>query len=199
MPQRKIDRIAIISLAVTLALACVSLPFLFFAALALSFGGAILSPPSPSKIETEDLVGIWQADYSENQLFSFDLSSHTSSRILGIEILTLSADGTYRQMFIDIHGSVYTSPGSSWRFEDNEVHLEGGRYYPLGPEDAEGLAEGRIFIYFYDRWGGSFSLDRSEVVLQVLYDARYPRGIILEYPPIGDPDSPELVIYEFIE
>ncbi len=115
MAQRKWLKVAMFALVLTITLAC----------------EGIVNPPAT--LQPSDLIGIWEARYPGR----------------GVDKLIIKADGTYQQVFDDGKGYVYTSPWNEWRMErlpDGRVrlHLEGGRYYPEGPEIAE--AEGMHYV-----------------------------------------------------
>ncbi|NIN94247.1 MAG: hypothetical protein GTO49_04500, partial [Anaerolineae bacterium] len=147
-------------------------------------------------LEASDLVGTWSADYEVS------FGRRCWYRMTGVETLTLRADGTYQQLYDDGRGYVYVSPWNRWRLEEEEdrgasiLHLEGGRFYPLGKEWAEALAE-RSWQYHSDDDGRGqpLDLDGTEVILHV----RSRSGQrCLEYPPVCDLDAPVIVNFRLV-
>ncbi|NIQ82575.1 MAG: hypothetical protein GTN93_31755 [Anaerolineae bacterium] len=145
-------------------------------------------------LEASDLVGTWSADYEAS------FGRRCWYRMTGVETLTLRADGTYQQIYDDGRGYVYVSPWNRWRLEEDRgasiLHLEGGRFYPLGKEWAEALAE-RSWQYHSDDDGRGqpLDLDGTEVILHV----RSRSGErSLEYPPVCDLDAPVIVNFRLV-
>lgn len=83
--------------------------------------------PPPAGFQDSDLAGTWQTQYGRS-----------------VDTLTLSADGTFKQVYQDPTAGdyVYESPSKEWtveRFPDGRVwlHLPGARYYLGGIKMAE--------------------------------------------------------------
>ncbi len=143
------------------------------------------------KLEASDLVGTWRADYDEDY---FDRGCWYT--VTGVETLTLRPDGTFRQVYDDGRGYVYTSPWNNWYLEDRRagpvLHLERGRFYALGIEFAEALADGSSHFHSDDDGRGQpVDLDGSEVILQVTKAS-------LDYPPVCDLDAPVIVTFYLV-
>ena len=125
----------------------------------------------------------------------------------GVETLTLRADGTYQQVYDDGKGYVYTSTWNNWYQDDSGgravLHLEGGRYYPLGIKRAESLSRGP-WVYTDENgygWGRSLELNSTEVVLFVThhwYILKDEHEVTLDYPLVCDPDSPVYVTFYLV-
>jgi hypothetical protein len=149
--------------------------------------------------EPSDLVGTWRAYYEEHE---FERRG-CLSEVTGIETLTLRADGTYQQVYEDGKGYVYVSSWSRWFLESSKgslvLHLEGGRFYPLGIDGAERLASGQLSYHSDDDGrGNSLDLDGSEVILNVVGSYQAPGGRFLDYPPVCDLDSPVIVTFHLV-
>lgn len=143
------------------------------------------------RLDASDLVGTWRAQYDE-----LDFRGCGDAR--GVETLTLRGDGTYHQAYHDRNGYVYASPWNSWYLQDETgtsvVHLEGGRFYPLGIQFAEALARGQAHYHSDDDGRGNpLDLDGTRVILYAYTSSGVPGGVYLEYPPVCDPDSPTIV------
>jgi len=159
----------------------------FLVALGLSLGGCswvgFLFESEP--IDPAALVGTWEADYSEESDFGLYCNA------LGLETLEFRSDGTYKQVYHDGRGYEYESSWNAWHLEKRErgtiIHLMDGRFYLLGIQEAEKLANGQSFVYLDDD-GRSYplGLDGSEVILHVFRDDKAPGGFVLEYPPVCD-------------
>ena len=155
-------------------------------------------PARSDPTEDSDLVGTWRADYDGRE---FDRHG-CFTIVTGVETLTFKADGTYQQVYDDGRGYVYTSPWNEWHREYNRIHLDGGRFYPLGIEDAEKLANGQLFWHTDDDGRGR-PLDLDSTTGITLHVTRHhyifegEREVTLDYPPVCDLDSP--VIVEFHE
>jgi len=134
-----------------------------------------------------ELVGAWRADYGIRDYWTF--------QVTGVETLTLRADGTYQQVYMDGKGYEYISLWNKWYLERGYIlHLEGGRFYPMGIEAAEGYARGGVLTV----WPGIDPIELSdEIILFVQHSSTTPGGVTLEYPPppIGDPDNPHIVTF----
>lgn len=148
-------------------------------------GLACVGVPRRKVYEVSDFVGTWRAIYQD---VGFD---HVS----GVETITLKADGTYQQTFEGERGYVYTSPWNKWWLEESGriLHLEGGRFYPLGIQDAKDLASGRLGASLISPTGERIELDSTEIVLYAWGYSDAPGGVVLEHLAVGDPDSPEIV------
>jgi hypothetical protein len=148
-------------------------------------------------LDSAELEDVWVADYDRRD---FEQSGCFAIPT-GTETITLRADGTYQQTYEDEYGYVFTSTWNNWYLGYSAgrhvIHLEGGRFYPLGIEDAEALAEGRLIYTNYGVWGDPLQLDGTEVVLYVGFNSHASREMYLYYPPVCDLDSP--VTVEFIE
>lgn len=141
--------------------------------------------PCAGDIESSDFVGTWRAEYDGNAVNCWA----TTVTATGVETLTLRADGSYQQIYDNGRGYVYTSPWNKWHLTRpyGRIHLEGGRFYPLGIEDAEALANGQLFWHTDDDGTGhSLDLDSTTgVFLDVRYDGYILEGrgeMTLEYP-----------------
>ncbi len=99
------------------------------------------------KYTVDELVGVWRTDYTgieyDTAIWEGSAFKSVHRKLTGIEILILRADGTYQQIYDDGKGYKYISPWSRWWIErDWILHLEGGRFFALGIEDAEAYARG---------------------------------------------------------
>lgn len=147
-------------------------------------GLACVGVPTRKVYEVSDLVGTWRAIYQD---VGFE---HVS----GVETITLKADGTYQQTFEGERGYVYTSPWNKWWLEPGRIlHLEGGRFYPLGIRTAEDLANGRVRAFGGSPTDENVELDGTEIVLYAWGCSDAPGGVVLEHLAVGDPDSPDIV------
>ena len=147
------------------------------------------------RLEASDLVGTWRADYDEDYF-----GRRCWYTVTGVETVSLRTDGTYQQVYDDGRGYVYTSPWNSWYLEDRKgsaiLHLEGGRFYPLGTEFAEALADGSSHYHSDDDGTGKpLDLDATEVILHVRTKSGQRS---LEYPPVCDLDSPAIVNFYLV-
>lgn len=148
--------------------------------------------------DTSDMVGVWTADYETC------FGERCWYGMTGVETLTLGGDGTYQQVYDDGRGYVYTSPWKTWRLEEDRgscvLRLEAGRFYPLGIEWAEALAEGSWTYHADDDGRGQpLDLDGTEVILFVYADGDPPGGVYLSYPPVCVPDVPVYVDFHRVE
>ncbi len=145
-----------------------------------------------------DLAGTWRAEYDINEYKKRGCWIEAT----GVETLTLKADGTYQQIYDDGKGYVYISPWNRWHLKMDRgyvyVYLEGGRFYPLGIEDAEKLASGKLFFYSDDDGTGRpFELDSTTGIFLLrsaswyIFTGEYE--VTLNYPPVCDLDSPVIV------
>ena len=142
--------------------------------------------PRRKVYEASDFVGTWRAIYQDVESMSGSVS--------GVETIALKADGTYQQTFEGERGYVYTSPWNKWWLESGRIlHLEGGRFYPLGIKDAEDLASGRLGASLINPIGERVELDGTEIVLYASGYSDAPGGVVLEHLAVGDPDSPNIV------
>lgn len=136
------------------------------------------------QIKPSDLAGTWRAEYDK-------YARHNCS-LTGVETLTLRPDGTYQQVYEDRKGYVYTSPWNEWHLDHSRrgyliVRLKGGRFYPLGVEDAERIARGEL-RYHVESYGGEIvTVDATEVILYVFATREGP---YLEHLPVCEPDFP---------
>ena len=85
----------------------------------------------PDDVELSQVIGVWQANYRE-----FLNPDSPSSRISGVETLTIHADGTYSQLFESAEHN-YTGPANQWSLVLDEgdgakLKMEGLRYYANG-------------------------------------------------------------------
>lgn len=149
-------------------------------------GLACVGVPRRKVYEVSDFVGTWRATYENVE--------NVWGSVSGVETITLKADGTYQQTFEGEKGYVYTSPWNKWWLESGRVlHLEGGRFYPLGIQDAEDLASGRLGASLISPTGERVELDGTEIVLYPSSYSDAPSGVVLEHLAVGDPDSPDIV------
>jgi hypothetical protein len=159
--------------------------------------------PSPARSGVSNLTGIWRAEYDEREFRMggcIDIPT-------GVETLTLRADGTYQQVYDDGKGYVHTSTWNNWYQDDSGgravLHLEGGRFYPLGIKRAESLSRGP-WVYTDENgygWGRSLELNSTEVVLFVThhwYILKDEHEVTLDYPLVCDPDSPVYVTFYLV-
>ncbi len=138
-------------------------------------GDISYSNPPPTFQDT-DLVGVWEAHYG-----------------IGIDNLTIRADGTFKQVYRDytVEGYVYETSWNKWwveRFSDGRVwvHLQGARYYLdgimmaeldgkdyPGPEDQPDFwgKTGPPPFPFYDPFGKRPLYMVGELVLNVRCDS----------------------------
>jgi hypothetical protein len=163
-------------------------------------GGCRSGTDSSDSAEDAVLVGTWKAEYDEREFHR----RGCFAAVTGVETLILRADGTYQQIYDDGEGYVYTSPWNEWYQRDNRVHLDGGRFYPLGIEDAEKLADGRMSWHTDDDGTGHpLDLDNTTgITLQVTrhwYVLEGEREVTLDYPPVCDLDSPVIVEFHRVD
>jgi len=162
--------------------------------LALSAAGCSCAGITRYAFDASDLVGTWRADYAgcfEKRCWYL---------MTGFETLMLRPDGTYQQIYDDGKGYVYTSPWAKWYVEDRKgsavLHLEGGRFYPLGIGFAEALADGSWYYRSDDDGRGyPLHLDGTEVILHVRTRSAERS---LDYPPVCDPDVPVIVKFYLV-
>jgi hypothetical protein len=136
-------------------------------------------------ISETDLVGVWRAEYVD--VSALDTAAKQIIQVTGVETLTLTIDGNYKQVYDDGHGYIYESDWQPWSLDsDKLVHLKRGRWYPSGIANAERYAqEGGISAVLRDK-RIEVALDQ-EVLLTVFVE---PRGeVILQHLPTLDPDS----------
>lgn len=154
------------------------------------------SDPPPT-FQDSDLVGSWQAVYGGHEA-----EGGLWARMSGVEMLVLRADGMYQQVYNDGNERVQTGSWNTWSIErlpDGrvQVHLVGGRFYPLEIELGEDLADGTWAYHTYDDGTGHpLRLDGTEVILMVRALSAAPEEVYLSYPPVGDPDSPVVVTFQ---
>lgn len=153
---------------------------------------SMLCSKPPATFQDADLVGTWEADYRKYRNHGGPWTAITS-----IEVLIFRSDGTYQQLYDDGEGTRYISAWNKWwveRFPDGavRVHLNGGRFYPS--EIHYGVGD-IIHNYNDDGSGHPLRLSNTEVVLIVKSSFGESHHVYLEYPPVGDPDSP--IIVEF--
>ncbi len=91
----------------------------------------------PQHVDASEIVGVWQANYRE-----FLNPDSPSSRIIGVETLTIHADGTYGQLFESAEHN-YTGPANQWSLVLNEgdgakLKMEGLRYFANGLDYVDG-------------------------------------------------------------
>jgi len=122
----------------------------------------------PAGLRCSDLVGTWEARYGRQ----------------GVDRLTLSDDGTFRQTYQDwiVEGYSYETPANEWwleRSDDGRVrlHLQGARYYLAGISMAEqdGMRPpgpwGTVPFSFYDPVAEDFLHMVGELVLNIRNDS----------------------------
>lgn len=163
------------------------------ALVALSVSAICCAGFTDTTLDSSELEGVWVANYDRSE---FEQSGCIAIPT-GTETLTLRADGTYQQTYEDGYSYVFTSTWNSWYLDYSAgryvIHLEGGRFYPIGIEDAEALAEGRLIYTNYGVWGDPLQLDGTEVVLYVGFNSSASGEMYLYYPPVCDLDSPVTV------
>lgn len=112
--------------------------------------------------QTSDLVGIWEAHYTY---------------VTGIEMLVFKEDGTYQQIYEGLNDYLYVSSWNEWQVERRVdgriwVYLEGGRWFPEGPEiaDLEGMDPFRpeTVHHFYDHATNSSVAMQGRLILDVI-------------------------------
>lgn len=144
------------------------------------------------RLDASDVVGIWRANYDEGYF-----RARCGYTVTGVETVSLRGDGTYQQVYDDGRGYVHKSPWNKWYLEEyrgsSVVHLEGGRFYPLGIEDAEKMASGELVYHAIDYSGGRIDLDGTEVVLYAYVSPEALGGIHLRHLQVCDPDAPAIV------
>jgi hypothetical protein len=160
--------------------------------IALGIPGCCCPAVTLPKPGVSHLVGTWTAEYDKDYF-----GRRCWYTVTGVETLTLKADGTFRQVYDDGTGYVYTSPWNEWRLEDRGagavLHLQGGRFYPLGIELAEALADGSFSYHSDDDGRGQpLDLDGTEIILHV---RRRSGQTSLDYPPVCDLDAPVIVTF----
>jgi hypothetical protein len=132
----------------------------------------------PGTLKESDLVGTWQAEYAGGK---------------AIDTITLKADGTYQQVYIEWDGYFYGSPWNNWYLEYRDsgwiyVHLEGMRYYVDSTWFAETggrwptttpgvVGEPKLF---YDPGEERLIEMLDKVILRVAGFDSAPRGIVLK-------------------
>jgi hypothetical protein len=145
----------------------------------------------PATFNASDLIGTWRGDYVG--------IAPIGVKVTGVETLTLREDGRYQQIYEDGKGYVYVSTWNKWYLDESKiVHLEGGRWYPLGIPYAERLALGMSHASVIDWAGKRVELNGKEALLLVHAHRGAPRGMILMHMPVGDPDSPQTVKFYLV-
>ena len=91
----------------------------------------------PDDVELSQVIGVWQANYRE-----FLNPDSPSSRISGVETLTIHADGTYSQLFESAEHN-YTGPANQWSLVLDEgdgakLKMKGLRYFANGLNYVDG-------------------------------------------------------------
>jgi len=147
---------------------------------------------SHSPITSADLEGIWLADYAAYDSGSLSL---TRAPTQGVEMLVLSADGTFEQSFNDVRIA-----SGTWHLVCNEgeyiLHLRGGTTLLFGIQFAHEYAQGKARFHALDWHGKLIELD-GEIILRA-YRSWYPQAgeIRLQHIPAGDPDAPVIVEFQ---
>ncbi|MCB9132121.1 MAG: hypothetical protein H6647_14460 [Anaerolineales bacterium] len=138
----------------------------------------------------EDVVGTWQADYSQFAVPDIVLPLGFSF-VKGIETVILESDGTFQQTF---SGDTEETTHGVWTLEDGDIlHLKGAKVYVYGLQFAERLASGQARASGYDCHGQPIEVSGSDLVLCVRPNPNVPGGATLQHLEVGDPDSPEIV------
>lgn len=169
----------------------VSIALLFLVIVLTSSCIGLRSNPPPT-FHDSDLVGTWKADYSK-----YRDGSYRWDEVKSVEVLVFRSDGTYQQIYDDGEGARYTSTWNKWwveRFPEGaiRVHLEGGVFYPAQIEYGFGLS---YITYRDDGSGHPLILDDRGTLLIVKVPFPGSSEAYLQYPPVGDPDSP--IVVEF--
>ena len=91
----------------------------------------------PDDVEQSQIIGVWQTHYRR-----FRNPDSPSSRISGVETLSIYADGTYSQHFQSA-GYNYTGPANQWSLVLDEgdgakLQMEGLRYFANGLDYVDG-------------------------------------------------------------
>lgn len=169
------------------------------------FIGEIAAAP-PINVQTSDLVGVWEANYSPDEFSFYDECVREEAR--GVrEILILRSDGIYEQRIEKEGGILYLVEGRRWWIEQTDpstvwLHLEKGIGYPYRIEDlCDCLSRGKTAsdceqeilapcgIQTFNRvWSTAYFELHNEVILSI-WRPFLARDIFLEYL-LGDPDNP---------
>lgn len=145
----------------------------------------------PQTFTSEEIIGTWQADYSQYDLPDFRKLGKT---VRGIDTIILEPSGIYRQDF-QSDDRIISSQGQ-WQLEgDNVLHLKGGKMFVYGQELAESMAKGTGMWHTIDCFGHEIDVDTSELQLCVRADRSSPGGIVLHHLQAGDPDAPITVTF----
>ncbi len=137
-------------------------------------------------INSDDLFGTWQADYSEYEIFN----SHTFDFVSGIEQLSFMTDGSYSQYFDD----ELVAQGK-WNLDSNQVlHLHNAKISIYGEEAALKFSQTNARAFTFDCKGDRIELDGSELILCA--KQKLSNDIILQHLEVGDPDSPIYITFQ---
>ncbi len=141
------------------------------------FGNQSSSPVLP-----EDIVGTWQADFSQYSVFDL----HSIELVTGTETISFEQDGRYRQFWNN-----ETVATGAWKLKDGPaLHLTDARILTSGPQIAEYYAEGRMISNMLDCQGHEIEIDGSVLILCIMASREDSGGINLQHLSVGDPDSP---------
>ncbi|MCB9117804.1 MAG: hypothetical protein M9936_20955 [Caldilinea sp.] len=154
----------------------------------------------PDDVELSQVIGVWQANYRE-----FLNPDSPSSRISGVETLTIHADGTYSQLFESAEYN-YSSPMNRWSLILNEgdgvkLQMEGLRYFANGLDYVDGPLN--LSLQTPDRLAYKESVPdiadrKAKIVVNYPEDGfvyLYPRSCIRKFVLLqmvsggGDPDN----------
>ncbi len=150
--------------------------------LMLSGCSAIFSAPSRS----DDLVGVWIADYSR-----YHIVDTTSSEFMDFtEKITLKSDYTFQQ-FVD-DKEVATG---AWHYDPSThtVFLDGAMILNEGKLDAELFASHKMKGMFIGCDGKLIEVDGSQLILCATRDPHFK--VILQHLGVGDPDAPLIITF----
>jgi hypothetical protein len=149
---------------------------------------ACLSSTDPlAQIKESDVVGTWQAIYAD---------SHANVDPSGIERIVLRGDGTYQQTYTDGSGYRYKSEWNKWYMDsDRLIHLERGRWFPLGIDDSERAMQGQV-LSMKIRGKDVFVELVKEIILIVTYSGEQ---LTLEHLPIAELDVPGIVSFQQVQ
>lgn len=157
----------------------------------LLIGSCSRLPGQQQTFTSDDIIGTWQADYSQYDLLDYRMLGKT---VRGLDTIILEPNGIYRQDF-QSDDRIISSQGQ-WQLEGGSVlHLKGGKLFIYGQELAESMAKGTGKWHTVDCFGHETDVDASELQLCVRADRSSPGGIILQHLQAGDPDAPITVTF----
>jgi hypothetical protein len=140
-----------------------------------------------------NLVGHWQAIYNIDDF---------GTRRTGTESFLIRHDGKYKQIYED-GGYRFESDWNDWSLVQlsngaYQLHLKGGRFYPLGVTTAEALASGEKSVSLYDPISNKNISIKQEIILNIEVTGPSVGGITISHLPVGDLDMPQYVKFKLV-